>query len=170
MDESQQDASIVVLRTASAIFKGKLQTPSRIRLSGYMNGPSPTVDLTEASMRTGPRSKEEVVGALAIPKAAVTYVFLSEEADTEACSRYEREAMEGRLSDEPYFLLLGPGIDVSARVFGGTHAVVRPRSPFTSLDGPTLHDKLLGTKPRSPQTMVVNVKQVECCFPVGQAD
>lgn len=170
MDGSQQDASIVVVRTASALFKGKLQTPSRIRLSGYMNAPSPTVDLTEASVKTSLRSKEQAIGSLTIPKAAVTYVFLSEEEDTEAYSRYEREAMEGRLSDEPYFLLLGPGIDVSARVFGGTHALVRPRSSFASLDEPTLHDTLLGTKARNPQTMVVNVKQVECCFGVGQAD
>jgi hypothetical protein len=170
MDGSQQDVSVVILRTASAVFKGKLQTPSRIRLSGYMNGPSPTVDLTEASMKSGPRSKEQAVGPLSIPKVAVTYVFLSEEEDTEACSRYEREAMEGRVSDEPYFLLLGPGVDVSARIFGGTHAVVRARSSFTSLDGPTLHDKLLGPKARNPQTMVVNVKEVECCFPVGQAE
>jgi hypothetical protein len=170
MDGSQQDVSIVFVRTASAVFRGTLQTPSRIRLSGYMNGPSPTVDIAEATMKTGPRTKEQPIGTLSIPKPAVTYIFLSEEEDREAYSSYEREAMEGRLSDEPYFLLLGPGVDVCARVFGGTHAVVRPRSSFASLDDPTLHDKLLGTKARKPRTMVVNVKQVECCFPFGQTD
>jgi hypothetical protein len=170
MDVAQQDVSIVFVRTASAVFKGKLQTPSQIRLSGYMNGPSPTLDLVEASMKAGPRGKEQPIGTLSIPKPAVTYVFLSEEEDNEAYGRYEREAMEGRLSDQPYFLLMGPGVDVSARVFGGTHAVMRPRSSFTSLDEPTLHDRLLGTKARKPRTMVVNVKQVECCFPFGQPE
>ncbi len=170
MNGPELNASMVVLRTPSAVFTGTLQTPSRIRLSGYMNGPSPTADLIEAGMKTSPRAKERPVGAISIPKAAIIYVFLSGQQDTEECSTYEREAMEGRLSEEPYFLLLGSGVDVTARIFGGAHAIVRPRSTFTSVDETVLHDKILGPKAREPKTMIVNVKEVECCYPVGQPE
>lgn len=169
MTELHHEPRKVVLRTESALFRGKLQTPPRIRISGYLNGPASTVDLTEATMKSGPRSAPNRVGNLTIPKHAVLYIFASKEEEGEgAYLRYEREAMEGRLSEEPYFMLLGEGVDVSARIFGGTHALVKPGASFTSLDGATVHDRLLGSKARKPQTMVINVKPVECCYPVGE--
>ena len=171
MSEFAQRASTVVLRTVSALFEGKLQASSRLRLPGYMNGPSHTVDLADATVKDGPRSKVRDIGCVSIPKGAVLYVFLREEDERAGpSSRYEREAMEGRLSDEPYLLRLGPGVDVSGRIFGGSHSVVRPRASFTGLEEAVIHDKILGPKARKPGTIMVNVERAECCYEVGQTD
>ena len=136
-----------------------------------MNGPSHTVDLAEATVKDGPRGKVREIGCVQVPKRAVLYVFVSGEGErADPSSRYEREAMEGRLSDEPYVLRLGARVDVSGRIYGGSHSVVRPRALFTSLDEATLHDKILGPKAREPRTIMVNVERTECCYPLGQTD